>query len=56
MKQKEARNLDYISKAFPKFSTEKQENVLKTARGLLQIQVMDTCPVKRKRKAKNENR
>jgi hypothetical protein len=55
MKQEETRNLDYISKVFSEFSTEKQENVLKTARGLLQIQNKDTCPVKQKRKVKNEN-
>jgi hypothetical protein len=55
MKQEEARNLDYISKAFSKFSTEKQENVLKTARGLLRIQDKDTSSLKQKKKVKNEN-
>jgi hypothetical protein len=55
MKQEAARNLDAISKVFPKLSTEKQENVLKTARSLLQIQAKDAYSIKQKRKAKNES-
>jgi hypothetical protein len=55
MKQGEARNIDYISRVFSKFPAEKQEKILKTARGLLQIQDKGTCPGKKKRKAKNEN-
>jgi hypothetical protein len=55
MKQKEARSLGSISKAFSKLSTGKQENVLKTARGLLQIQDKDACSLDQKRKAEHEN-
>jgi hypothetical protein len=38
MDSEKARQLDYISKVFSKLSTEKQENALKKAKSLLQLQ------------------
>jgi hypothetical protein len=49
MDSEKTRQLDYISKVFSKLSTEKQENVLKTAKSLLVIQKNDTAiPNKKK--------
>jgi hypothetical protein len=45
------RQLDYISKIFSKLSTEKQENVLTTAKSLLQIQ--EQVPIKNETNKEN---
>jgi hypothetical protein len=44
MNKEKTRQLDYISKVFSKLSTEKQDNVLKTAKSLLQLQ--EQTPIK----------
>jgi hypothetical protein len=44
MNNEKARQVDYISKIFSTLSTEKQENVLTTAKSLLQLQ--EQMPIK----------
>jgi hypothetical protein len=51
MDSEKTRQLDYISKIFSNLSTEKQENVLTTAKSLLQIQ--EQVPIKNKTTKEN---
>jgi hypothetical protein len=56
MQYTKTRELDYISKAFSKLSTEKQENVLKSAMSLLAIQKNDTWHITACMLYKNESK